>query len=632
MSAAVPTLSPATLASLLETISDAVFALDSAWRFTYANQAASRFARVPRDALIGAVIWDLYPDLGSTSFKTAVTRAMVERETVRFELHYEPFDITVEATAYPTEEGITVIARDVTGQRRDDRLNLGAAAPQAKLALAAAERSGQLYRTLAAAMPQIVWFADVAGKTRYLNERWYDYTGASPDEATEAPSTLMHPDDREGVTPLWNESIASGTPFETEFRLRGRDGSYRWFLTRAVPGFGANGEILHWIGTSTDIEEQKLAEERTGRLARRLEQTQRIESLGHVAATMAHEINNILMGIQPLADYIERTATDPAMLSVAVQITRAMQRGKRVTEQILRFTRPAPPLLAPVEMDSLVSRVASETAAMAESQIEYSITVPGVPVRVSGDAAQLEQVLRNILFNARDAMPDGGTLDITLRAAGPNPPVDLSDGPWAEVAVSDTGHGMSPETMFRIFEPFFTTREHAGTGLGLAVAHQIVTAHGGILHAASRPGEGTIFSLFLPMLEEEAVPATAPEIPGEAREVLLIEDDADVAEGLKVLLELEGKEVRVAGTAAEGLAMLRERTPSVVVLDVGLPDMEGTELFERLREIVPELPIIFSTGHSDAGRLARHRTEPKVGSLLKPYGIDELLKAIQQVV
>ncbi|MCA1732846.1 MAG: response regulator, partial [Acidobacteria bacterium] len=163
-------------------------------------------------------------------------------------------------------------------------------------------------------------------------------------------------------------------------------------------------------------------------------------------------------------------------------------------------------------------------------------------------------------------------------------------------------------------------------------AHQIVTAHGGILHAASRPGEGTVFSLFFPMLEEEDAPATAPEIAGEAREILLIEDDADVAEGLKMLLELEGKEVRVAGTAAEGLAMLREKTPSVVVLDVGLPDMKGTDLFDRLREIAPDLPIIFSTGHSDAGRLARHRTEPKVGSLLKPYGIDELLKAIRKVV
>ena len=763
MSAAAPTLSPATLASLLESISDAVFALDPQWRFTYANQTASRFARFPQEELIGSVIWDLYPDLGRTSFHTAVTRAMVERETVRFQLHYEPFSITVDATAYPTDEGITIIAREVTDQLSADRLKLDAAEPQARLALVAAERTGQLYRTLAAAMPQIVWFSDAAGKTRYLNERWYEYTGASLDEASQAPSPYLHPDDRERVIPLWNESIASGTPLETQLRLRGHDGIYRWFLARAVPGFDENGEILHWIGTSTDIEEQKLAEERsqrsesllqqvvdclpiglwildadgkvvqgnaaareiwteirrigpdeydqyrawrittgepirgeewpatrairrgeptidqeleieafdgrrkrvlctaipivhgdeitgalvlnrdvteerrttreTERLARRLEQTQRIESLGRVAATMAHEINNILMGIQPMADYIERTATNPEMLSVAAQIARAMQRGKRVTEQILRYTRPATPLLAPVELGSLVSRIASETAAMADSEIEYSITVPGVPVRVNGDSAQLEQVLSNILFNARDAMPEGGTLDIALRIAGPNPPVDLPGGRWAEIAVSDTGHGMAQEVLFRIFEPFFTTRGQAGTGLGLAVAHQIVTAHGGILHAASRPGEGTTFSLFLPMLDEDPVMATtARETPREAREILLIEDDADVAEGLKMLLELEGKEVRVAGTAAEGLAMLREKTPSVVVLDVGLPDMEGTDLFDRLREIVPELPVIFSTGHSDAGRLARHRTEPKVGSLLKPYGIDELLKAIQQVV
>jgi PAS domain S-box-containing protein len=762
MSAATPSLSPATLASLLETISDAVFALDGEWRFTYANQAASRFARFPREELIGSVIWDLYPDLGGTIFNTAVTKAMLERETVRFELHYEPFDITVEATAYPTEDGITVIAREVTGERGDDRLKLETAEPQVKLALGAAERTGQLYRTLAAAMPQFVWFTDAAGRARYLNERWYEYTGASHSEGAEAPSPYIHPEDRERVAPLWTESIASGTPFETELRIRASDGSYRWFLARAVPGFDGNGEILHWIGTSTDIEEQKLAEERsrrsesllkqvienlpiglwildssgkvvqgnaaareiwgeirwigpddydqfrawrittgepvrgnewpatrairggevtideeleieafdgkrkriltsaipildgdqitgaivlnrdvtqerrigreTERLARRLEETHRIESLGRVAATMAHEINNILMGIQPMADYIERTATNPEMLSVAAQIARAMQRGKRVTEQILRYTRPATPLFAPVELGALLSRLASETAAMADSAIEYSLTLPGVPVRVSGDAAQLEQALRNVLFNARDAMPDGGTLDIALRTAGPNPPVDLPDGPWAEIAVADTGHGMSTEILFRIFEPFFTTRGAAGTGLGLAVAHQIITAHGGILHAASRPGEGTIFSLFLPVLEDEDAAIEGPEAVGEAREILLIEDDADVAEGLKMLLELEGKEVRVAGTAAEGLAMIREKLPSVVVLDVGLPDLEGTVLFDRIREIAPELPIIFSTGHSDAGRLARHRTEPKVGSLLKPYGIDELLKMIETVV
>jgi signal transduction histidine kinase len=498
-------------------------------------------------------------------------------------------------------------------------------------------RSESLLQHVVENLPIGLWIIDAAGKIVQGNAAaraiWGEVREVGPEGYDQFRAWRITTGERVPAEE-WGaaRAIRSGeVSIDEELDIEAFDGRRKRILNSAIP-ITDGDEITGVLVLNKDVTDERRITRETERLARRLEQTQRIESLGRVAATMAHEINNILMGIQPMADYIERTATNPEMLSVAAQIARAMQRGKRVTEQILRYTRPATPLFAPVELGALLSRLASETAAMADSAIEYSLTLPGVPVRVSGDAAQLEQALRNVLFNARDAMPDGGTLDIALRTAGPNPPVDLPDGPWAEIAVADTGHGMSTEILFRIFEPFFTTRGAAGTGLGLAVAHQIITAHGGILHAASRPGEGTIFSLFLPVLEDEDAAIEGPEAVGEAREILLIEDDADVAEGLKMLLELEGKEVRVAGTAAEGLAMIREKLPSVVVLDVGLPDLEGTVLFDRIREIAPELPIIFSTGHSDAGRLARHRTEPKVGSLLKPYGIDELLKMIETVV
>jgi signal transduction histidine kinase/ActR/RegA family two-component response regulator len=372
------------------------------------------------------------------------------------------------------------------------------------------------------------------------------------------------------------------------------------------------------------------------KLESQLEQANRIAGLGRLAATIAHEFNNVLMGVAPFVEVMRRGKNIESSLD---HISRAVARGRRITQDILRYTQPAEPSRTPIDLELWLQTISHDARSLLSPASTIDVHAGSDHLFIDGDPSQLQQVFTNLILNARDAMPGGGRVTIELRHddEGARLPFAIEHPElYAHFVVRDTGCGMTAEMLRHVFEPLFTTKRN-GTGLGLPVALQVVQRHGGEMFVESAPGVGTAFHIFLPLSAPvapvrapEPAPAPAPKRTP-AKRILLVEDDTTVALGLVLLLELEGMQVRVARTGEEALAILDRERPDVVILDMGLPDMEGTQVFDAFAKRYPHLPVIFSTGDGDRTKIESLLARPNVGFLVKPYNHATLLDTITEV-
>lgn len=468
--------------------------------------------------------------------------------------------------------------------------------------------------------------ADLAGCCTMSNRSAAEMLGRTQDDMPGATlQTLLNGGEHAAISPIVDVARSGEVRLMTSGTFYRADGTPFPVEYSAAPIIDAGVRIGVVISFS-DITERR-------KLETKLEQADRLSSLGRLAATIAHEFNNVLMGISPFVEVVRRGRNVESSLD---HIGRAVKRGKRITQDILRFTQPAQPVRTAIEVGPWMETVTLEARSlMPRGCVIQSRTDSGL--RIDGDPSQLQQIFTNLILNARDAMPDGGTFSIEVRREPPHAKLPFAvDRPerFAHVIVRDTGTGMSDETQRHIFEPLFTTKQN-GTGLGLPVTHQVVQRHGGDIFVESTLGMGTTFHIFLPLAEEGArvaEPAIELAAFAGAHRVLLVEDDSTVALGLVSLLELEGLHVDVAHTGEEALRRVESIGPDVVILDVGLPDMDGTQVFALLSQRYPDLPIVFSTGHADRARLDAYLERPHVSCLLKPYESSSLLTAIRDVM
>jgi PAS domain S-box-containing protein len=389
-----------------------------------------------------------------------------------------------------------------------------------------------------------------------------------------------------------------------------------------------NDSITGCVVMFQDITERK-------RLERQVETAHRVTSLGRVAATIAHEFNNVLMGIQPFAEVIRRAAVNEEKVQKAAnQIISSVGRGKRVTQEILRFTQPAEPAFQPVVLADWLQQLIPELSAMIGQRIEIGIDAVPRPVTARCDPAQLQQVLTNLVLNARDAMPSGGKISLILSDHRDQRQFPFGTVPKGMVllAVRDNGSGMIPEVRQSIFEPLFTTKR-SGTGLGLAVAQQVIDRHRGAIHVESAPGQGTTFFILLQAATEAAAKSVEKrQQTTSVQRILLVEDEPIVASGIAALLEGEGIEVRTVERGGDAPDAAESFRPDVVILDLSLPDMNGLDVYVALKTISPDLPIIFSSGHGDQAALEQQIDSSTVAFLRKPYELEALLETLQKVI
>jgi PAS domain S-box-containing protein len=438
---------------------------------------------------------------------------------------------------------------------------------------------------------------------------------------------LIHPDDKATAAAFLSCQLADPRAVQTvELRARHLDGSWR-SVELVATNLIKRGHTAAVIINARDITERKLLEAQ-------LVQANRLGGLGRLAATVAHEFNNVLMGMQPFAELMQRPDATPQIISKgAWHIGNSIQRGRRIVLDILRFSQPHLPVMTAVDLGAWWESFAPEAEAVLGNMIAVESTIPKIGLYAVADRSQLDQVIANLVANARDAMQGGsGTLTVSANASQRNARFAFGVVPhpedFVQITVRDTGCGMPAEVMDRIFEPLFTTRQSGGTGLGLAVAHQVVMQHGGYIFVESEEGHGSAFHVFLPKASppqngnvSESPSARMPA----AKKLLIIDDETAISDGIAALLAHDGIRVESIVTGVEAKRAISNFHPDVVLLDFSLPDLDGSEVYALIRDFDANLPIIFATGHGDRRILHDGLDDPCTRFLQKPFEIADLM-------
>ena len=377
----------------------------------------------------------------------------------------------------------------------------------------------------------------------------------------------------------------------------------------------------------------------------RLRQSQKLEAIGQLAGGIAHDFNNLLTAIIGYSDLTLRRLDpgDPLRRNVE-EIKRAADRAASLTGQLLAFSRKQ--VLQPKVLD--LNAVVSEMHKMLQRLIGADIALRTVlePAlgHVRADPAQLEQVVMNLVLNARDAMPQGGkllieTANVELDEELARRYVSVRSGPHVMLAVSDTGQGMDEDTRARIFEPFFTTKERGkGTGLGLSTVYGIVKQSGGSIWVYSEVGRGTTFKIYLPQVEEATdsfLPSTASTaMPSGTETVLLVEDDAVVRQMTRGILEMNGYQVLEAAQSSEALLVAEQQADAIQLLitDVVLPQMSGRELARQLTSLHPAARVLYMSGYTDEAIVHYGVLDEGTAFLEKPFTPEALLRKVRAVL
>jgi PAS domain S-box-containing protein len=398
------------------------------------------------------------------------------------------------------------------------------------------------------------------------------------------------------------------------------------------------GTVIGISAVARDITAAKEVAEQQRAVAERTQQALRMESLGKLAGGVAHDFNNILAIIANYTEFaIEETTDKPGVQADLTHVRTAVQRATNLTRQLLTFTRGD--AVQPQDVDLNAALV--EVQGLLERTIGEHINLIAVPapqpIVVHADPGQIQQVLLNLALNARDAMPDGGTLILEANLAALDggelnmqPP--LPAGTYARLLVSDTGEGMSPEVAARILEPFYTTKPRGrGTGLGLATVYGIVTEARGSINVYSEVGIGTTFRIYLPPVTApqstpaESAPAMAAPPRGDGRTVLVVEDEPALGRVVTRILTNNGYHVLTAGNGPQALALLEHHDCDLLLTDVIMPEMSGPRLAEILHERQPGLPVIYMSGYSNGLLGTTHVLDDDIAFIEKPFTAADLL-------
>ena len=536
-------------------------------------------------------------------------------------------------TAWPVEMAITALPDGGTvcvGRDISDRRKAEAARIEAEFK----------YRTFVEQVAAISYVAElgVNGQWLYVSPQVETILGYAPDEwlaKSQDWLKLVSPEDHATVE-IAEEASKRGDPFQAEYRITRKDGKVVWVSDTAVVVPGSDRHPV-MEGIIVDITERK-------QLEIQLQRSQRMEAVGRLAGGVAHDFNNLLTVIKGYTELaLNRSGVLPAVTADIQQIDHAAERASALVRQLLAFGRkqvlqPKPLDLNSIVMslDKLMRRLMSEDIAMITRCADKLGTV-------KADPGQIEQVIMNLVVNARDAMPNGGLLTIEtsnaeLDASYALDHATVRPGRYVMLAVSDTGTGMDGETQAHIFEPFYTTKASGrGTGLGLSTVYGIVKQSGGYIWVYSEPGHGSAFKVYLPRIEEtvEAAKRSEKRVTRKGTEtILLVEDEEAVRDLAQLLLEGAGYSVLVAETAAgaERLCASHAGKIHLLLTDVVMPGMSGRELARRITSRFPKTRVLYMSGYTDNVIASDGMLEPGIAFLQKPFTPAALAEKIREVL
>ena len=508
--------------------------------------------------------------------------------------------------------------------------------------LAERKRAEEHLRKLSVAVeqsPASIVITDTSGTIEYVNPHFTRLTGYIFDEAVGRNPSILKTGDtsREEYKELW-ETILSGGEWRGEFHNRKKNGELYWEQALIAPIRDNNNTITHFIAIKEDITERKLLEGQ-------LRHAQKMDAIGQLAGGIAHDFNNILTAIVGYASIIQLKLSDDTPLKKnAEQIVATAERGAMLTQGLLAFSRKQASNPVVVNLNEIINRVHQLLLRLISEDIHLDINLDHHALPVLADSGQIEQVLMNLATNACDALSHGGSIVVTTETITIDSAFVLSKGfgrpgRYALLSFTDNGVGMDAETARHIFEPFYSTKGLGrGTGLGLSIVYGIVKKHNGYVHCHSTIGIGTIFQIYLPLLDSD--PAAAEEKVQEKRRcvqggstILLAEDNETTRVLGREILEEFGYSVVEAVDGMDALEKFREQGEriSLVILDVIMPKMKGREVYDAIRGIAPDMRILFCSGYARDVVASQGGLDEGMNYLSKPFTPKELLMKIREV-
>ncbi|MEW5685154.1 MAG: PAS domain S-box protein [Pseudomonadota bacterium] len=533
---------------------------------------------------------------------------------------------TVHAVRDETGEliGFAKITRDMTAER------------EAQQALAESERR---FRMLVEGVTDYaIFMLDPNGMVTNWNRGAERIKGYAAGEIVGQHFSLFYTDEdrvRGAPANALREAARHGR-FEVEgWRVR-KDGNLFWASVIIDPIYETDGTLVGFAKITRDITEKRQAQLDLQRAHEQLAQSQKLEALGKLTGGVAHDFNNLLMVVSGQAQLLKRRLADDARSVRAVEaIEASARRGEELTRALLSFSRRQRLHPAPFALAERSAGLRELLSASLPSSIALTLELSEELWPVVADVGELELSLLNLAVNARDAMPNGGTLrlvgrNLTLDGAGEE---DALNGDFVAIAVEDDGSGIAPDILPKIFDPFFTTKDvDKGTGLGLSQVFGFARQSGGRLSVESELGAGSRFTLYLPRATTAATPDGEDETPGQAvsARILLVEDNPEVADVAVRMLEELGHQVRVATTGSAGLKALMSGEPvDLVFSDIVMAgDLDGVTLARSIREVAPGVPILLATGYSEAAA----RIGEEFPILRKPYRLADLNRGLARLL
>ncbi len=593
----------------IDIASDAAFWNDPAGRFIYVNDAACRSVGYERDELLRMELSDInpraHPARWAEVWEILRTKTTIHLESVhrRKDGSQFPVDLVSTYVRFGDREYACGFARDITERKRAED---------------ARRQSAATLRALLDATSDAALLIDGHGSILAANQTMSRSLGRGRSEIVGKNAYDLLPDD---VARLWKARIDEVLRSREPIRFEG-DNNGAWYDNSVIPVVDAQGDVVSLAIYARDITEQRRFEDR-------LRQSQKMEAVGILAGGVAHDFNNLLQAMISQAHLIRGQADDPVKVrALSRELEQEITRGASLTRQLLLFSRRETSKPVRLDVNDEVRDATRMLQRLVRANIALAIELAGGRLPVDADRGQLQQVLVNLSVNASDSMPDGGTLTIRTGA------LDRGEV-WLSVA--DTGQGIPGTIRERIFEPFFTTKGVGkGTGLGLAVVQGIVSQHGGRIEVESEVGRGTTVTVIIPRAisaegaaGDEAL-AVVPELErGSGERILVVEDEETTLAGLREILASLGYEALAVGDGEEAMRLAPSRPFDLLLTDVMLPGVSGSQLAEVMTTRWPSLKVILMSGYNQDEAVRRGIGTGAVRFLQKPFDIVTLAREVR---
>jgi PAS domain S-box-containing protein len=596
-----------------ESMTDAFVSLDLDWRFTYVNQAAinviAHLTDVQTTEILGKTHWEIFPELMGGIVEEQYRKAIAQQTPKHFEVLYEQTGNWFEIHVYPSAIGLSVYFQDISGRKT-------------------AEKKISEQANLLAIATDAIYVHDLDNQVLFWNQ------GA--ERLYECPAEeIMGQDWRQILNP--SEPLPSPTDaWQGEVSKLTQGGREVIVMSRRSIMRDDTGKIKSILTVDTDITEKKKLESQFLR-------AQRLESLGMLASGIAHDLNNVLTPIIGIVQLLPLKITnlDPQIQRLLQILEESAHRGANLVKQILSFTRGIEGKPSNVQVGHLIAETQKIIQETFPKNIDLLINLPTDLWLTSADATLLHQVFLNLCVNARDAMPNGGQLEIMAENieiddhyAQMN--MEATPGAYVAVTISDTGTGIPPEVIDRIFDPFFTTKDIGkGTGLGLSTVIGVVKSHQGFISVYSEINKGTKFKVYLPATEDSILDEEISNSPlfGQGELILVVDDELSVQEVTKATLEAHGYQTISASDGIEAIALYAERKSQirVVLLDLMMPLLDSVTITRTLRKLNPEVQIIAMSGLSTNESVTKVMNEGVQTFIAKPFTAQEILLPLSQI-